>query len=70
MKSGWMANTRRSGGYDNWPPVLLSKGNVTPLEWSASSHRYGYHYMWCQGSGIVPVSAAKSRVLIFRVMVR
>ena len=31
MESGWMANTRRSGGANNWPPVLLSEGNVTPL---------------------------------------
>ena len=61
---------KRSGGGDNWPPVFLSEGNVTPLEWSGSNQRCGYHYRWCQGSGIVPVSAAKSRVLIPRVMVR
>ena len=41
MKSGWMADTRRSGGGDNWPPVLLSEGNVTPLIGivSESAHR-------------------------------
>ena len=70
MKSGWMGITRRSGGGDNWPPVFLSEGNVTPLIGIVSEFAHCQHYGWCQGSGIVLVSAAKSRLLIPRVMVR
>lgn len=67
MKSGWMANTRRSGGGDNWPPVLLSESNVTPLLGIVGRSE---HHPWCQGSGIVSASDSKARALIASVICR
>ena len=48
MKSGWMANTRRSGG--DWPQVLLSEVKLTPSEAAGSNLRHLHHHICCVGS--------------------